>query len=48
MQPSKYKKRAFVDTEDISEEEDDIDMDISDNKSFGSDVDSDHVPTKQL
>ena len=47
-QPGKYKKQAFVNTEDISEEKDNIDMDISDNESSGSDVDLDHVPAKQL
>ena len=45
-QPSKYKKQAFVNMEDISEEEEDIDMDISNNESSGSDVDLDHVPAK--
>ena len=50
-QPGKYKKRAFADTQDISEEEeddDDIDMNISDNDSSGSDVDSDRIPAKRL
>lgn len=47
-QLGKYKKRALVYTEDISEEESDVDMEIEDNDSSGSSVDSDHVPAKRL
>ena len=42
-----YKKCAFVDTEDSSEEED-VNMDINSNNSSSSSVASDHVPTKHL
>lgn len=45
--PGKYKKRPFAYTEDSTDEED-VDMEIEDNDSSGSSVDSDHVPAKRL
>ena len=47
QRPGKYKKRTITDTEDTSDN-DDTDMNISDNDSSGSSVDSDHVPAKRL
>ena len=44
--PGAYKKRTFIDTEDSSEE--DVNMDIDSNDSSGSSVDSDHIPAKRL
>lgn len=47
--PRKYKKRPLVYAEDISEEEDEGDMDnIEDNDSSGDSVDSGRVPAKRL
>ena len=45
--PGKYKKRPFAYTEDSTDEED-VDMEIEDNNSSGSSVDSNHVPAKRL
>ena len=47
-QPGKYKKRALIDTEESSKDEEDVDMEIQSNDSSGSSMDSDHVPTKRL
>lgn len=47
QQPGGSRKQTLTPTEDSSEDED-VDMNITDNDSSGSSVDSDHVPAKRL